>query len=199
MTIARPFQWRADTTKRDTTRAAVLLALLACAGMYPSNARAKLAHQGASSVQFTALGSMGLKMVGTSSELAITEDAQSISLLVKLTQLDTGISLRDRHMRDKYLQVQKFPTTTLVVPRSGLKLPAQGATSQGNVQATLQLHGHEHPVSVQYQVQRHGTAFDVQGSLRLQMTDFDIIVPAYMGITVKPDVDVVAKFVAADL
>jgi polyisoprenoid-binding protein YceI len=176
-----------------------VLALLTCAVLAPSYAMAKLARSGTPSVKFTALGSMGLKMVGTSSELEVTEDEQNISLVVGLSQLDTGISLRDRHMREKYLQVQQFPTATLVVPRSAVQLPAEGATSKGSAKATLKLHGHEHPVSVQYQVQRHGKNLEVEGSLHLQMTDFDVIVPTYLGITVKPDVDVVAKFVATDL
>jgi polyisoprenoid-binding protein YceI len=176
-----------------------LAALFVCVVLGPNYAEAKLTRVGKATVHFTALGSMGLKMVGSTSDLGIVEEAQSISIVVHLANLDTGISLRDRHMRDKYLQVQQFPTTTLVVPRSSLTLPADGTTGKGKLQGTLRLHGQEHPVSVQYEARRHGKSLEVEGSAHIKMTDFGIIVPAYLGITVKPDVDLVAKFVANEL
>ena len=115
-----------------------------------------------------------------------------------LATLDTGIELRNRHMREKYLEVQKYPNAMLVVDRSTLRLPDEGRESSGSANGTITIHGQSRPVSFTYKVHRNREAFDVTGSVHVNMNDYGIQVPSYLGITVKPDVDIVAGFVAHD-
>ena len=53
-----------------------------------------------SRVKFTASGPAGLKIEGTTSELDIADDGTNVVLTVRLANLDTGISIRDKHTKD---------------------------------------------------------------------------------------------------
>jgi polyisoprenoid-binding protein YceI len=134
---------------------------------------------------------------GTTAELKVTDDGGNVVIEVPLANLVTGIALRDRHMKEKYLEVAKFPTTTLVIARSALKLPAKDDRVEGDVPGLLKLHGQNRPVTVHYQAKGTSGGFAAQGKFRLNMSDFGISVPSYLGVTVKPDVDVSATFSVA--
>ena len=163
---------------------------------FPLAADAKLARTGSPSVSFTAVGPAGLKIVGTTSDLDVVDDASSVTITVPLANLTTGIALRDRHMREKYLQVQNYPNATLKVDRASVKFPAPGAESSGDAQGTMAIHGKTHPVSFHYTAKKEGAGYAVSGSVHLDMKDYGIDVPSYLGVTVKPDVDVAVRFVA---
>lgn len=176
----------------------VLAASMAAAFvLVPGDAGAQLKSAGAS-VSFTAVGPAGMKIIGTTSDLVVKDDAQKIAVAVPLANLKTGIDLRDRHMRDKYLQVDQFPTAELEVSRSSLNLPADGANAAGTGQGTMKIHGKTKPVSFKYTAKRSGASYDVSGTVQLNVKDFGIEIPSYMGVTVKPDVDVAVKFTAKD-
>jgi polyisoprenoid-binding protein YceI len=117
----------------------------------------------------------------------------NVTIAVPLANLTTGISLRDSHMRDKYLEVPKFPETTLTIARSALKIPNKGEGVQADVPATLTLHGQSRPVTVHYEARNDGPV-SANGRFHLVMTDYGITVPSYLGVTVKPDIDINASF-----
>jgi polyisoprenoid-binding protein YceI len=147
-----------------------------------------------SHVGFEATGPAGLKITGTTVDLAASEDSGNVVITVNLANLSTGIGLRDQHMRDKYLEVPKFPTTTLSVPRASLKIPAGSEKTEADVQGTLTLHGQSHPVTVHYDSKTDGGTLFSHGKFHVNMNDYGITVPSYLGVTVKPDVDVTASF-----
>jgi polyisoprenoid-binding protein YceI len=149
-----------------------------------TGAAERTAHSGASDalVDFEASGPAGLKITGSTPEL--TETAK----------LTTGINLRDQHMREKYLEVPKFPVTTLTIARGSLTLPTDGHKTEGDVQGTLSLHGQTRPISVHYDITSQGGALVSHGKFRIDMNAFGITVPTYLGVTVKPSVDVSASF-----
>jgi polyisoprenoid-binding protein YceI len=149
-------------------------------------------------VTFDAKGPAGFKLEGKTSDVSVSETAGTVRVSVGLSTLDTGIELRNRHMREKYLEVQKYPTAVLVVDRSTLRLPDDGRDSSGAANGTITIHGQSHPVSLEYKVHRARDAFNVTGAVHVNMNDYGIQVPSYLGITVKPDVDVAAVFVAHD-
>ena len=63
--------------------------------------------------------------------------ASNVVITVPLANLSTGIGLRDHHMKEKYLEVQKYPSATLTIARSALKFPRRASrllpTSAGTV------------------------------------------------------------------
>jgi polyisoprenoid-binding protein YceI len=181
-----------------TTLFALGVSMAAAAFVFvPGDAGAQLKSAGAS-VSFTAVGPAGMKINGTTSELAVKDDAQKITVTVPLANLKTGIDLRDKHMREKYLQVAQFPNAELEVSRASLNLPADGSNAAGSGQGTMKIHGKSKPVTFKYTAKRAGTTYEVSGNVQVNVKDYGIEIPSYMGVTVKPDVDVAVKFTAKD-
>ena len=165
-----------------------LTSLLVALTTVPSSA--SLAGSGGS-VEFTAVGPAGLKINGRASSIVASEEGANVSITVPLAQLDTGIGLRNDHMRTKYLETQKYPNAVLTVPRAALPLPAGGSA---DVMGQLTLHGKTKPVKAHCEVSKDGSGYAVKGSFRVSMTEYGIEQPSFAGATVKPDVDVHASF-----
>jgi polyisoprenoid-binding protein YceI len=155
---------------------------------------AALSSSADSHVTFQASGPAGMTIEGSTTDLKVSEDGGNIVIDVPLANLATGIALRDHHMKEKYLEVPKYPSTTLVIARSALKFPAKDDHAEGDVPGVLKLHGQSHPVTVHYEAKGNGAGFAAQGKFRLNMNDYGISVPSYLGVTVKPDVEVSASF-----
>lgn len=136
---------------------------------------------------------MGMKIEGTSSALDVKDDAKALVVDVPLAPLHTGIALRDRHMRDEYLEVAKYPDARLTVDRTAIQLP-KGSPVDARARGQLTLHGQTHGISFQYRAAQSGDGIDVRGTLHVQMTDYGIAVPNYLGVTVKPGVDIDVQF-----
>ncbi len=159
---------------------------------------AALVRSGSSTVSFTAAGPAGMSIVGTTSDLAIADNGTDVAVTVPLARLTTGISLRDDHMRQKYLEVPTYPVAVLHVARSSLTFPPQGAAS-GSATGTLTLHGVTRPLAFSYTAERGGDgSYSVRSSAALDMRDYGIAVPSYLGVTVKPNVTLDVRFVAKD-
>jgi polyisoprenoid-binding protein YceI len=145
-------------------------------------------------VSFEASGPAGMKIDGTTTDLSVTDDGTSIVVTVPLANLTTGIGLRDRHMKEKYLEVPKYPVAVLTIARSVMKWPASDGQAAADIPGVVQLHGQSRPVTVHYEVKSDGSALKAGGHFRINMNDFGIAVPSYLTVTVKPDVDVTASF-----
>lgn len=174
--------------------AAFFVAILALS----TAAHAKLSRAGEPSVTFTTSGPGGLKIAGTTKALILTDDAQALVITVPLGDLATGIGLRDKHMREKYLQIASYPNASLRVARADLKLPASGAKAEGDAPGIMTIHGQNHAVTVHYAVKHDGASYGVSGAVHVNMKDYGIDVPSYLGVTVKPDVDIAVRFDAKD-
>jgi polyisoprenoid-binding protein YceI len=145
-------------------------------------------------VTFVATGPAGLAIEGTTPDLTATEQGGNLVISVPLGNLSTGIGLRDKHMKEKYLEVGKYPNAVLTVARAALKIPAGGGQVESDVPGQLQLHGQTKTVTVHYQSKGEGAGLPTHGKFRINMNDFGIQVPTYLGVTVKPEVEVNAAF-----
>lgn len=107
---------------------------------------------------------------------------------VKLASLDTGISLRNTHMKDNYLQTNRYPEAIFTLkkitssPRKDLK-PNQGVHLIA--EGTFQLHGVERkikvPVTVTYlpaskttMSKLPGNLLRIQASFPVKLADYNI-------------------------
>ena len=176
----------------NTTNRVLSFLLLAA---LPAAATAALKARAPAQVSFVALGPAGLRIEGKSNDLQVTDRPDALVVTVPLAKLETGISLRDHHMQEKYLESQRYPNAQLAVARSAIKFPTAGQTTEGTVPATLALHGKSKTVPVHYKATRNGNAYDVKGDLKVDFREFGIEVPNYLGATVKPPVDVNVAFV----
>jgi polyisoprenoid-binding protein YceI len=166
--------------------------------LLPTLAYAALARTGDASVVFVALGPAGLKIEGKTSDLDLSERDGKVTVSVPLANLDTGIALRNKHMREKYLEVAKFPRAELMVDKASLKVPSEGAEATGTTTGSMTIHGQSKPVTFQYTARLSNGTYSVTGSTHLNIKDFGIDVPSYLGVTVKPDIDVSVRFSALD-
>lgn len=158
-------------------------------------ADAKLSNVGGSSVEFKAVGPGGLKINGKSNVVHVADDDKNITVTVPLSNLDTGIGMRNTHMKEKYLEVAKYPNAVLVVPKTAAGYPNGGS---GDATGNLTLHGQTKPVKFHYDVKKEGAEYAVNGSVHINMDDFKIEKPSFAGASVRPDVDVVIAFRAKE-
>jgi polyisoprenoid-binding protein YceI len=169
----------------------------ACLSLLSMAADAKLAKQGDASVSMTAVGPAGFKIVASTPDLNVADDGQHVTVTVALSKLNSGISLRDAHMRDKYLEVGTYPNAQLTVERGALKFPDQGA-ADATANGVMTIHGKSKNVTFHYHATKAGSAMHVAGDTQVNMKDYGINVPAYFGITVKPDIALSVSFNVSD-
>jgi polyisoprenoid-binding protein YceI len=156
-------------------------------------ASADIKSNGPASVKFLAVGPAGLAINGTSSDLTASEKDGTLTIKAKLTNLKTGIGLRDKHLKG-YLETEKYPEATLTVQRSALTVPGHNQTAERKSSGKLTLHGVTKPLKFDYQAKRSSSDYLVQGRTQIDIRDFGIEVPCYLGVCVKPDVKISVKF-----
>lgn len=91
---------------------------------------------------------------------------------VDLSKLDTGMSLRNDHMKDNYLEVKKFPKATLKLD----PMPEAG----GDFTGKLTLHGVEKPIKGKAEKSGSGYSFKFDVSTK----DFGMKQAEYKGIVI---------------
>jgi polyisoprenoid-binding protein YceI len=146
-------------------------------------------------VIFHGSGPGGLRIEGKTSAVELKEDDKILTITVPLKDLTTGISLRDNHMRNKYLEVEKFPETHLDVEKAALQVPAAGASVEQDAKGKLTLHGVTRDVTFHYKAScKADGVCDAEGKLAININDYGIIIPTYLGVTMKPDVTIDVAF-----
>lgn len=140
-----------------------------------------------------ARGPVGLGIEGSSSAVVFEADASKLAFTLPLESIDTDIDLRNRHLRE-LLEVERFPVALLEVARTAVVFPAAGRTTEGAARAELTLHGTTRPVAVKYRAER-GTdgRIVVDGSVLIDLPDYGLVAPTYLGLSVAPQVKVTAE------
>lgn len=192
-----------------TRRAALALGLLAVAGLA---AAATLEAQDVGSswqvargdvrvvCPMTVGGSFEAKTSALTGTLVLTAArpaAFSGTLAVDLRSLDSGIGLRNEHLRDNYLEVGKGDGYQQAV-LSDLRLEGDAATVQGRTgfSGRLRLHGTTREVKGQADVHRDGGSVRVDASFPVTISDYGIPKPQYLGVGVRNEVQVKVSLVA---
>jgi polyisoprenoid-binding protein YceI len=134
----------------------------------------------------------GVVVVGDSRPSVFSGD-----LSVDLRTLDTGMDLRNDHLRNEYLEVghEGFERAVL----SEIKLgDVDPNTFQGRTRftATFLLHGARRTVTGHAEIHRDGSSVRVEASFPVTLPDYGIAKPRYLGVGVKDEVEVKASLVA---
>jgi polyisoprenoid-binding protein YceI len=118
--------------------------------------------------------------------------AASVAISIDMGSLDTGVALRNKEMRDLYLQTSKFPTATFKsVSVAGPASIAVGTPADVNVTGDLTLHGVTKRMTIPVHValvadgRLHATT-----NFKVKMPDFGIHVPHNILVTVEDMVPV---------
>lgn len=114
---------------------------------------------------------------------------------MKLDKIETGIPLRNKHLRENYLHTDKFPDAIVSIKKiDGLdqQLGSKGS-KMDNYYPEFTIHGVTKTIAgAQYKI----TGKKVEAKFQLELMEFGIERPAFMGIKV---VDAVAINVEFDL
>src|SRR5712691_11078444 len=109
------------------------------------------------------------------------------TLAVDLMKLETGISLRDRHLRNNYLEVQKGPDFA-VAKLVNLKL--ERLPGKGILRGLLTLHGQQREVTGVADIQPQGAGYRVEATFPVRISEFQIPEPTYLGVGVKDEITI---------
>jgi len=102
---------------------------------------------------------------------------------VEMDKFKTGQDLRDDHMKNKYLEVKKYPTATFVLD------PVKSGKSF-DVKGKLTLHGVTKDITGQATMKKQGGSDVVTVTTTIKLTDFKIDVPSWLGVTVAENVKI---------
>jgi polyisoprenoid-binding protein YceI len=103
-----------------------------------------------------------------------------------LATIDTGISLRNQHLRENYLEVAKGEGFNRAVLSDIQLSEVAGETFDGTTPftGTLLLHGVKRPVTGTVEIHREGEGRRVRAEFPLVLTDFAVTPPEYLGVGV---------------
>lgn len=135
-----------------------------------------------SNVEFVAKGFPSfLKIKGKSQKLvgSLEKNDEMLSgqITLDLNTLDTGIELRDEHMKKNYLNTGEFQTAVVTL------MPFK-PSPMGTTKATLKLRNVEKEIDVNYELEDTASGLKAKTNFEINITDFKIPVPEYQGITV---------------
>ena len=121
------------------------------------------------------------------------------SLVVDLRTLDTGIGLRNQHLRENYLEVGNGPGFDRATLSQLRVVGFQPDAPEGKRSFTglLTLHGVTQAVSGTVDFQPTRTGLRVRASFPLVLADYGIRKPRYLGIGVKDAVQIEVVFAAS--
>ena len=121
-------------------------------------------------------------------------------LSVSLAMLDTGIDLRNTHLRDNYLEVARGPEFQQAV-LSGIvldnPLPDGAGRHETAFSGTLSLHGVQRMVEGEVDLRQRDGRMQVEATFSVSLEAFDIPPPRYLGVGVRDTVEITVSFDAA--
>ena len=179
---------------RQHLRAVSIVVLsLAVAIIAPALASAAFQATGTSTVTYEAVGSMGMRFTGTTHDLTVADNGTQLTVTVPFAHLTTGMGLRDQHQND-HLDVAHHGSAQLLVPLASLHLPT-GAPTTGTATGQLRIKGLSKPISFTYRAERSANGqLHIHATATVVIARYGINVPSYLGVTLRPNIAIVADF-----
>lgn len=142
-------------------------------------------------------GSFEAKTKAVTGQVAVASEPNEPlqgELSVDLQKLQTGIRLRDRHMKDNYLEVKRGAEYAAARLEQIRVEALEGKTS---FRGLLTLHGERREVSGTAIIKPNREGYRVEASFPVRMSEFEIPDPKYLGVGVKDQVQVNVNFAVA--
>jgi polyisoprenoid-binding protein YceI len=143
-------------------------------------------------------GRFEAKTTSVTGKVALTEGSRDVTgaFVVDLRTLDTGIGLRDAHLRDNYLEVSRGPGyDTAVLDAIVLEAPAPvaGQSVTLRFRGVLTLHGQGAPVAGIAEVSHKKDRLEVKVSFPMRIDLHAIARPTYLGVGVMNQIEVTVR------
>ncbi len=114
-------------------------------------------------------------------------------LEIDAASLTTGISLRDKHMREKYLETEKFPKILFSVKDA---TASNAAKSESELSGTVTIKGTAKEEKIKISVEEGSESQRiVKAKFPINILDFNIKQPKFLVIEMKPVVEVSLRLV----
>lgn len=112
---------------------------------------------------------------------------------VDLTTLDTGIDLRNRHMRDNYLETDQYRYTFFEGTFDEIK---KEDDNKYNVDVTgkLFIHGVTKEITVKGSLEKNNDGFFVESNFSVSLSDYKIDIPQIMFMKIDEEMKLQVKF-----
>jgi polyisoprenoid-binding protein YceI len=141
-------------------------------------------------------GSFEAKTKNLSGDVTPASDEQGAvrgALKVELQTLETGISVRDRHMKSNYLEVEKGPEFATATIDDIRVEKLEGKTVFTGV---LSLHGQKKKVTGAAELQEKDGKVRVQAQFPVKVSEFEIPPPTYLGVGVRDEIQIKVSLLA---
>jgi polyisoprenoid-binding protein YceI len=115
------------------------------------------------------------------------------ALRVELQTLETGIAIRDRHMKNNYLEVEKGPGFAAATIEEIRVEKLDGKTVFTGM---LSLHGQKKKVTGAAELQQRDGKIRVQAQFPVKVSEFEIPAPSYLGVGVKDEIQIKVSLMA---
>ena len=112
---------------------------------------------------------------------------------VDLLSIDTGIGLRNRHMRENYLETDKFP---LAYYKGALVKADKINKNEYNVtvEGEMFIHGIKKPLTISGKLIEKDSGFQIVTEFKISLPDYKIKIPKLMFLKINETVDVFLDF-----
>jgi polyisoprenoid-binding protein YceI len=112
---------------------------------------------------------------------------------VDLASLDTGIGLRNRHMRDNYLETDEFPFASFAGRVARLEVEDSGLL-RVNTRGTFSIHGVERAREIDCSAERIAPSLRVRCAFQVTLSDHEIPIPKLMFMKIDEVMEVDLEF-----
>jgi len=172
------------------------MSVLFSAGVDASSALRVTSGEVAVMCPLTVGGSFEAKTEAVRGELTTGAEGQALlgALTVDLQTLRTGIGLRDRHMKENYLEVQRGATFAAARLEEIRVAAMEGKTT---FRGQLTLHGEQKEVTGTAVIKPNGQGYRVEATFPVKLDALAIPDPTYLGVGVKDEVQVRVNFSVA--
>lgn len=101
-----------------------------------------------------------------------------LDFYIDLNTLDTGIGLRDKHMRDNYLETDKYPYAEFTGKMSPVPNLVPGSKSRVTALGKFKIHGVERQVEVKGTLSKNTKGeLELEAGFEVLLSDYKIPVP----------------------
>ena len=121
-----------------------------------------------------------------------------IYIEVDLNALDTGIGLRNRHMRENYLETDQYPITHF----KGKIMSSQvenDTTVSVEADGEIFIHGTTKPLTVKAQLIKKLNGYRIKTNFIVKLSDFQIKIPSIMFYKIDENMDLQLDFYVKEI
>ena len=113
---------------------------------------------------------------------------------VDLNTIDTGIGLRNRHMRENYLETDKFQYAIYKGNVTKIDTLNDGNTLNAVVEGIFNLHGVDQQYEINGVVELDGKTLKVSSDFEIKLTDHKITIPKLMFLKISEIIQIELDF-----